>query len=145
MGATLAELSDRLEIQDLLIAYSHAIDDRSWDALDALFTTDAVIDYTETGGTRGGLPETKLFLSTAMEAFVSFQHLVATSKVTLTGDSAAAKTICHNPLVMQDADGSSKALISGFWYHDVLIRTPDGWRISHRRQERAFLLSVPAE
>ena len=38
------ELSDRFEIQDLLVAYCDAIDRRQWDALDDLFTSDAIID-----------------------------------------------------------------------------------------------------
>ena len=38
MPMSLQEISDRLEIQDLLAAYSHAIDGRDWDALDDIFT-----------------------------------------------------------------------------------------------------------
>jgi hypothetical protein len=37
---TLQEMSDRLEIQDLLARYSHAIDTMQWDQLDALFKDD---------------------------------------------------------------------------------------------------------
>ena len=50
MVLSLEEISDRFEIQDLLVAYCHAIDTRNWDALDDVFTADAVIDYTEMGG-----------------------------------------------------------------------------------------------
>ena len=49
----LQEISDRLEIQDLFARYSFAIDERDWDALDTIFTPDAQIDYTETGGAKG--------------------------------------------------------------------------------------------
>ena len=50
------EMSDRLEIQDLLNAYCHAIDRRDWDALDQICSReDAIIDYTEAGGARGTL------------------------------------------------------------------------------------------
>jgi len=59
---TLQEISDRLEIQDLMVAYSHAVDTRDWDAFDDVFTPDATIDYTEMGGSRGTLTETKDFL-----------------------------------------------------------------------------------
>jgi len=41
------EISDRLEIQNLLVSYCDAIDGRNWDVLDNIFTPDAVIDYTE--------------------------------------------------------------------------------------------------
>ena len=46
----LQEISDRIEIQDLLSRYTDAIDRRDWDALDGVFTPDAFIDYTSVGG-----------------------------------------------------------------------------------------------
>ena len=79
MTKSLEELSDRLEIQDLLVAYSYAIDFRDWDALDEVFTPDAFIDYTAFGGSSGNLEETKKFLAAAMPMFSGFQHMVATS------------------------------------------------------------------
>jgi hypothetical protein len=41
---SLAEISDRLEIQQLLVDYSTAIDPRRFDDLDTVFTPDAYID-----------------------------------------------------------------------------------------------------
>jgi hypothetical protein len=41
---SLAEISNRWEIQQLLIDYSTAIDQRSFDDLDRVFTPDAYID-----------------------------------------------------------------------------------------------------
>jgi hypothetical protein len=41
---SLAEISDRLEIQQLLVDYSTAIDNRRFDDLDKVFTPDAYID-----------------------------------------------------------------------------------------------------
>jgi hypothetical protein len=38
------EISDRLEIQQLLVDYSTAIDNRRFDDLDKVFTSDAYID-----------------------------------------------------------------------------------------------------
>ena len=56
---TLQELSDRLEIDDLLSRYTFAIDERDFDALDDVFTPDATIDYTTSGGIKGSYPEVK--------------------------------------------------------------------------------------
>jgi hypothetical protein len=39
-----AEISDRLEIQQLLVDYSTAIDSHRFDDLDTVFTPDAYID-----------------------------------------------------------------------------------------------------
>jgi hypothetical protein len=71
---TLQEISDRLEIQDLMDRYCYAIDERDWDALDTVFTPDAVIDYTESGGVKGSLAEIKAWLPKALERFPAFQH-----------------------------------------------------------------------
>ena len=55
MTMSLQEISDRLEIQDLMVRYSYAIDNRDWDALDDVFTPDAHIDYSVFGGSVGTL------------------------------------------------------------------------------------------
>jgi hypothetical protein len=44
MHVDLAEISDRLEIQQLLMDYSTAIDNRRFDDLDRVFTPDAYIE-----------------------------------------------------------------------------------------------------
>ena len=53
---SLEEISDRLELQHLLISYSEAIDRREFDELDEIFTPDAYIDYRDTGGHRRPVP-----------------------------------------------------------------------------------------
>src|SRR5438876_5531889 len=100
MALSLEEISDRLAIQDLLVDYCHAIDSQNWDALDDVFTPDAFIDYSSTGGSKGDLPSTKEFLAQAMPMFKSFQHLVGTSKIVVDGDTATATSILHNPMVL---------------------------------------------
>ena len=53
---SLEEISDRFEIQQLLIDYSTAIDKRRFDDLDLVFTPDAYIDYRAMGGIDGRSP-----------------------------------------------------------------------------------------
>ncbi len=140
MTMSLQELSDRFEIHDLLVAYSHAIDTRDWDALDDVFAEGAEIDYTAFGGPTGRLPEIKEFLDRGLGGFIGFQHLVAAPKVVLDGDRATAKTYCHNPMVLPDGSGGEKVWFLGLWYHDELVRTDAGWRISRRHEERCYAL-----
>lgn len=144
MPLSLQEISDRIEIQDLMVAYSHAIDTRDWDALDEVFTPDALIDYSAMGGSRGGLEETKEFLRKAMARFAGFQHMVATSKVDLDGDSAEGRTICHNPMVLE-REGTEHVFVCGLWYVDELVRTAEGWRIAKRVEERCYVENMPPE
>lgn len=145
MPKSLQELSDRLEIQDLQSAYSHAIDTRDFDALDRVFTKDAWIDYTAFGGPAGDLESTKAFLRKALGMFGGFQHMVATSQVKLSGHRATAKTICWNPMVIRKPGGEEHVFFCGLWYHDEYLRTLDGWRITKRSEEKCFTHNMPAE
>ena len=145
MTLSLQEISDRMEIQDLLVEYSYAIDQRDWDALDRVFTPDAFIDFTETGGARGGLGEIKKFLASALVHFASSQHLVATSQITIDGDAAEGRTICHNPMILDGKSGGPAQIwFVGLWYLDRFVRTPAGWRIRERRQKRSYMCQLPA-
>lgn len=135
----LQEMSDRLEIQDLLARYSHAIDDREWDALDGVFTADAHIDYTAAGGAVGSYPEIKAWLAAVLPAFAVTQHLAATTRLDLDGDTAQARTILFNPMVSRDDEGTEHVLFVGLWYRDRLVRTDAGWRIAERVEEKGFL------
>ena len=140
---SLQEISDRLEIQELLADYSHAIDHRQWDALDEVFTPDALIDYSEMGGSVGDLRTTKEFLAGAMTHFSSFQHMVATSKLAFDGDTATGRTICHNPMVLDIGNGQTHVFFCGLWYRDKFVRTPAGWRIQERYEEKSYFHNMP--
>lgn len=134
----LRELSDRLEITDLLLRYSHAVDFMDWDEFRSCFTTDAHIDYTAFGGPAGDLEETVAFLTEAMPRWTSRQHMISPPLITIDGDSATARTMCHNPMGFLEGE-DPRVLVCGLWYVDELRRTPDGWRISRRSEERSHV------
>ena len=143
MTMTLQEISDRMEIQDLLVKYSYAIDSRDFEALDDVFTPDAWIDYTVMGGPAGNLVDTKKFLTDTMGMFRSFQHMVSTSQITIDGDTARVKTICHNPMVMPLGDEKVQVFYCGLWYVDEMVRTAEGWRITKRVEEKSYVHNMP--
>ena len=140
---TLQELSDRREIDDVLIAYCHAIDSHSWDDLDDVFTPDAFIDYTVFGGPKGFYPEIRQFLSSALPGFVYAQHVIAASRIRLNGDRATGRTYCSNPVGVREADGGIRHMIYALWYVDELVRTPAGWRIARRHEEVSHIENAP--
>ena len=140
---SLQEMSDRLEIQDLFARYSFAIDERDWAALDSVFTPDARIDYSETGGAKGSLEEIKAWLPVALERFPMFQHMVATTRLDLRGDEANSRTILFNPMVHRAPDGSEQTFFIGLWYRDRLVRTAQGWRIAERYEEMGWIKDAP--
>ena len=95
-----AEISDRLEIQQLIVDYSTAIDTRRFDDLDAVFTQDAYIDYTALGGIEGRYPEVKAWLAEVLPNFPMYAHMLGNFSVRIDGDTASSRTICFNPMVL---------------------------------------------
>jgi hypothetical protein len=132
------EISDRLEINELVVRYAYAIDTRDWAALDTIFTPDAHIDFTATGGEAGELPAIKRFLEGALPFFTGTQHVMAATILRFDGDDrATGTTMCHNPMIY-DSDGHEHVLQIGLWYDDVFLRTGDGWRITQRQQRQLY-------
>ena len=136
----LEEISDRLEIQQLLIDYSTAIDTKRFDDLDAVFTADAYIDYRVSGGVDGPFPEVKAWLKEVLPNFPAYFHMVANVDIRISygpdGDTATSKAICFNPMVM--GGDSGQIYFVGIWYVDEFVRTEQGWRMSRRVEEKAF-------
>ncbi|WP_040857713.1 nuclear transport factor 2 family protein [Nocardia niigatensis] len=140
---SLQEISDRMEIEDLMVRYSHAVDTHQWELLDEIFTRDAHIDYTAMGGPAGDLESTKKFLATVMPNFSAFQHMIANSSIHVEGDHATARTMCHNPMLVTGADGARQLMMCGLWYHDTFVRVDGQWRIQQRVEEKSYMFIAP--
>jgi hypothetical protein len=118
------DIADRLALHELPGRYGDAIDDRDWDRLDTIFTTDAVFDMTGVGGPRcEGLAAIKTF----MDEF----------------DGHPKTHLMMNVYTDEVADGLAElrfriiALMSGGKvgtgsYYDDVVKTPDGWRVRNR-------------
>lgn len=134
---SLQEISDRLEIQQLLVDYSTALDQRLFDDLDAVFTPDAYIDYRAMGGIDGRFPEVKAWLAQVLPTFPAYSHMLGNLSIAFSGpDTAASRVICFNPMVL-DAPGK-QVLFCGFWYDDEYVRTAEGWRMTRRVETKCF-------
>lgn len=130
------EMSDRLEVYDLLARYSWCIDSRDWDGLTALFTADAHLDYTSTGGVAGTLPEQQAYFAEVLPMFKGSQHLSGTTTFDFTAgpDLLRTRTICLNPMVCDDVD----TYLVGLWYVDELHRVDGHWRFHRRVEEQSW-------
>lgn len=133
----LQQIADRIEIDDLLTRYATALDGKDWDLWASCFTPDAFIDYTAAGGVKGGVSEVKQWLAEVMANFEMTQHLVTNRAVLLDGDRATSRSSLINPMGMRD-EGGMVVFIDGGYYHDRLVRTAEGWRISERIEEPTF-------
>ncbi|MBI2168044.1 MAG: nuclear transport factor 2 family protein [Actinobacteria bacterium] len=124
----LAQIGDRLDIDDLLTAYAVAVDGRDWDGLKALFAEGAVLDYSAFDGPRGDVDTAVAWVAEGLAGFPVSQHVCANREIAVTGDSGTARCAVINPLV----DGKGKVFMVGGSYEDTLVRTPAGWRFAER-------------
>jgi SnoaL-like domain len=132
---TLQELSDRMEILDVIARYSAAVDGHLWDLLDEVFTPDADLDFMYIAGFRGNRDELRAWLSGGLPDGRNYFHLMGAANVVLDGpDEAHAVTPCLNPAPLPDGG----LCMFGHWYRDRFVRTPEGWRIAARELELCF-------
>ncbi len=140
MTLSLQEISDRIEIDDLLVRYTRAIDTKDWELLDTVFTPDAEVDYVSSGGIKGAYPEVRVWLDKALSLFQVTIHAITNSEIVLDGDSAIGRTLVSNPMLRVDDEGKRSVFTVYAYYHDRLVRSEQGWRIASRVEEQLLLL-----
>ncbi len=137
MTLTLQEISDRFEIMDIMTDYCAAIDSNDIDALDLVFTSDAIIDYSKAGGPKANLQTIKKFLKENLGKLPR-QHMMSNYKITIKKDLAEARSLCHNPLELPNQEKLHEVMFWGIWYNDKFVRTSSGWRIKERVTEPSY-------
>ena len=140
------ELSDRLEIQDLVFHYADLVDSKHIVALRSdVFTEDAHIDYSAMGGSVGNVDETLAFLKASLtdELFPASLHLNANVQNKVEGDTGTGRVMCFNPMVMAMPGGDRQTILMGLWYLDEYRRTAEGWRISRREEVKSWVFNAP--
>ncbi|MEQ8840508.1 MAG: nuclear transport factor 2 family protein [Acidimicrobiales bacterium] len=136
------ELSDRLEINELLNRYARSVDRKDWDLYREVFTPDADIDYTSAGGIKGDTETQAAWLAEALAQFPATQHMVANVSISFTDDdNATVEAMFHNPMIMPD----KSAWVTGGWYHHEVRRTSDGWRSVKLVEESAYFSGMPTD
>ena len=140
---SLQEISDRLEIQQLMVDYADALDTLDIDKMDDVFTPDAYIDYRAMGGIDGRYPEVREWLKKSLKGFSNYYHMIANISIKVTGDTATSKIVCFNPMGVPMPDGTTQMMFLGLWYVDKHVRTPKGWRICERVEQACYQYNVP--
>lgn len=128
------QLLDRAEITDAITRYTLAVDEGDFDRLDTVFTADADIDYTESGGIADTFPVVKAWLAENLPAF-SRHRLHTVGQVAIDfgdgGDAADVTAYFHNPMRIPNGrggEGEERVVEVGGLYRHSFVRTPDGWR-----------------
>ena len=139
MDTKLKALLDREEIRNLRTLYAHHLDSNTIDALDEVFSADAVVEVTV--GKMTGIDAIRSGLNDAFKLFdrdhqgsYPFLHAIANHWITLTGPDTAQGR-CY----LIDFETASKPdphplLLLGL-YADTYRRIDGEWRITHTRLE----------
>ena len=122
----LQQIADRIAISDFLTAYSRAVDTKDWDLFRSLFTDDAAIDYTSSGGIAGGVEEVATWMENTMSMFSTTQHIITNETVAIDGDTASVQAVLFNPMVFEGSDTLSFSCGGG--YDLDLVRDGEGWK-----------------
>lgn len=128
MADSVQNLLDRQAIVDLTVAYTYALDTKSWDDLDRVFAPDATAHLTEDLADRDAI---KARIRRALDHLDVSQHMVSNHEIRIEGDHATCRCYLQAQHVRQAAAGSPNFIVAGR-YEDRLVRTSEGWRIAHR-------------
>lgn len=133
-------ISDELEIAALLHTYARAVDTKDWDLYRSVFTQDARIDYSA-DVFQGSLDEAIGFFAGGFSALVEMSmHYITNIEADIDGDTAAVRAMFYNPTQIK---GLAALSTFGGYYHHDLVRTPDGWRSRHLREQMVWTANSP--
>lgn len=134
----LQQLIDRAEITDAITRYTLAVDEGDFDRLDTVFTPDAHIDYTESGGVVDTYPVVKAWLAEALPGF-SQHRLHSVGQIAFdfagSGDAAEVTAYFDNPMRIADGKGGERIVEVGGRYRHSFVRTDAGWRSRKLHEE----------
>lgn len=129
-GAAIARLIAKDEIIDLVHRYSYCVDHRLYDEVVELFTEDCEVDYGPEYPTMRSSSDLRRMFETPDEGFVATSHHNANVLVTF-GDPDHASVRTSVYAWHQRSSGVTPRLWG--YYHDSVVRLPDGWRIAERQ------------
>jgi 3-phenylpropionate/cinnamic acid dioxygenase small subunit len=133
------QISDRIEIDELLARYARALDYRNFDELEGIFTPDATFDAGGLGSPTGPAA-IRAMIEGTIGHLDATQHLVGKSVMEFSadGDEAEVRTYLISQHIRESAPGPVKHYFLGGEYFDRVVRTPEGWRIAYRRLDRLW-------
>jgi hypothetical protein len=131
------EIHDRFLIMDLYDRQLAAAEAFDFDLYDTTFAADARVDLSDFGQPECGYAEYRVWLAGLEGTMVAAQRVIGGLRLELQGDRATTRVpvACH--VTMQIGE-EQRLTHTGIFYNDSLTRLPEGWRIVHRTEERAW-------
>ena len=125
-----AERSDHELIMDVLVRYATGIDTKDWTLFRTCFTDDVRADYGADVGSWTDVDGITEYMTIMHRDMVDTKHMLSNFAIEVDGDRASASTYVHAVLVVTNDPLTWYEPVGR--YEDHLVRTTDGWRISHR-------------
>jgi len=125
---------DILAIQAVVVRYGFLLDDREWDRFGEVFTDDAVVDFRD----QSARPPARFAPIVGRAEIVwqfrdvlthPYQHMLVNH---LIEDVSPDEALVRSKALLPTPGGSVADIV----YHDTVVRTPDGWRISRKEIKR---------
>jgi SnoaL-like domain len=132
---------DQQQIIDVTIAYAWALDTKQLDQLRNVFTpyATAVLRGVECNGLEAIIER----IGPAIMHLDATQHFIGNHQVAIDGDTATCRCQLQSQHVKAGVEGGDTYLIGGI-YDDRLVKTADGWRITHRVMAQTWTTGNPA-
>ncbi|HEX2401910.1 MAG TPA: nuclear transport factor 2 family protein [Mycobacterium sp.] len=132
---------DEDAIAALLYRYARAVDTKDWELYRSVFTDDAYIDYSSAGAATGPRDEVVEWFEANFGVIPWSMHYITNIESDIDGDTAKVRAMFYNPMQLP---GMAEPSYCGGYYHHELVRTPDGWRSRHLREENVWFTNAPA-
>ena len=129
---TQQEISDHIEISQLLQRYFRALDSKDYELLDTVFLADAVLHYELGQGAPVPYREMVKAFREFNERFCFTQHIMGQPLIELEGNTARSTVNLRALHVQVKLDGQNVTWVVYGFYRDVHVRTTEGWRIKER-------------
>ena len=123
----MSDADDRRQLQDVMLSYAAAVDDRDMARYRACFAEDAeIVGFGEE--VINGADAWTTSVESQLDAFSSTQHLMSPQLASITGDTASARTDVQALHVLKDRNGAMFTLWAT--YLTDFVRTDEGWKIN---------------
>ncbi len=127
-AGALLSVADRLELHELPGRYGDAVDDRDWQALDDIFTDDAIFEVRGLVTMRG-LDDIKRYM--AEQGQHPLGHLMCNIHAGVDEGGVRLFFRIVAPVSRGGQPGNGYPIHFGSYY-DWLVKTSQGWRVSRR-------------
>jgi hypothetical protein len=134
--ADLQSVRDELDIQRVVHDYAWACDNADWALLASLFTDDAELDYSTTGGPQGSRDEVVAWLEESLSQVEMIHHVVSNFQIDLDGDRADVRAMFHCSVRVPGMDG---LIVTGGYYRQEHVRTAEGWRMRRQFEDNRWM------